>query len=146
MAARGTKPATKPSPGSAKQVATGARSFFNALQDRGYEPILQGESGSLRFDLSRESELERWYVAVAHGNITVSHARSRADTVVKVNGELLDQIAEGTANCLTAQLRGVLEVEGDLHLLMVFQRLFPGPPRRSADTPPAPVRKKGAPR
>jgi hypothetical protein len=35
----------------------------------------------------------------------------------------------GTANAITAQLRGDLVVEGDMHLFMVFQRLFPGPPR-----------------
>jgi len=125
---------------------SGTRAFFAGLQDRGYEPILKGDSGTLRFDLSRQSGLDHWYVTVAHGNITVSHGRGRADTTVKADGELFDRIAQGTANAVAEQLRGVLVVQGDLHLLMVFQRLFPGPPRSSAGTRPAKVRKRSAPR
>ena len=71
------------------QADAGTRSFFEELQNRAYEPILRGESGTLRFDLLRGSGLEHWYVAVADGNITVSHGRGRADTVVKVDGELV---------------------------------------------------------
>jgi putative sterol carrier protein len=127
-----SRPATKTQPkaGSEKDYAdTGARPFFAEIQSRAYEPILRGESGSLRFDLRRGSGLEHWYISIDDGNIIVSHGRGRADTVVKVDGDLFDRIAQGRANAMAAQLRGALVVEGDLHLLMVFQRLFPGPPR-----------------
>ncbi len=144
MAPRGSKPATKPKASSAQdQADSPTRAFFERLQDRGFDPILQGDSGTLRFDLSRPSGLERWYVTVSRGKIAVSHARSGADTVVKVDGELFDRVAAGTANAFTAQFRGVLEVEGDFHLLMVFQRLFPGPPRQSTGVRPAVARKTG---
>jgi hypothetical protein len=142
-----SRPATKTKPrtGSAKDHAdTGARSFFDELADRAFEPILKGEDGTLRFDLRRGEGLEHWYISVADGNITVSRGRGRADTVTKVDGELFDQIAQGTANATAAQLRGALVVEGDLHLLMVFQRLFPGPPRSSTATRQARARQKGA--
>ena len=125
------------------QADAGTRSFFEELQNRAYEPILSGESGTLRFDLRRGSGLEHWYVDVAEGNITVSHGRGRADTVANVDGELFDRIAQGTANAMAAQLRGELVVKGDLHLLMVFQRLFPGPPRSTTGTGPARARGTG---
>ncbi len=142
-----SRPATKTQPkaGSDKDhAADGARPFFEELQNRAYEPILRGEKGSLRFDLRRGSGLDHWYIAIADGNISVSHSRSRADTVVKVEGELFDRIAQGRANAMAAQLRGALAVEGDLHLLMVFQRLFPGPPRSSTATGPARAGRKGS--
>jgi len=135
-----SRPATKTEPkaGSAKDRAdAGARPFFEEIQSRAYEPILRGESGSLRFDLRRESGLEHWYISIDDGNITVSHGRGRADTVATADGELFDRIAQGRANAMAAQLRGALVVKGDLHLLMVFQRLFPGPPRSSTAVRPA---------
>ncbi len=109
--------------------------FFENLHARGNEPILKGESGVLRFDLSGGAELERWYVTVADGNLTVAHRGGRADTVVKADRELFDRISEGTDNALAAQLRGALVVEGDLHLLMTFQRIFPGPPKSTKPPP-----------
>ncbi len=120
------KSRSKPEP-----ADSGASSFFQGLQDKGHEPILKGESGTLRFDLTGGPAPERWYVTIADGNVTVSHRTNRADTVVRVDGELFERIATGAANAMTAQLRGVLVAEGNLHLLMVFQRLFPGPPRSS---------------
>ncbi len=137
--ATGPKSKSKPKTVSRKArpaPADGAASaFFEALQAQGHEPILKGESGVLRFDLSRGRELERWYVTIADGNITVGHRGGRADLVVKVDRALLDRIAEGTENAMAAQLRGALVADGDLHLLMTFQRLFPGPPRQSAPRP-----------
>ncbi len=142
-----SRPATKTQPkaGSAKDHAdAGARPFFEEIQNRAYEPILRGECGSLRFDLRRGSGLEHWYILIDDGNITVSHGRARADTVAKADGELFDRIVQGRANAMAAQLRGALVVEGDLHLLMVFQRLFPGPPRSSTAARPAKARGKPA--
>jgi SCP-2 sterol transfer family len=144
--ASGRKSGPKPKPGSDPLPAdSGTSSFFEELQQRGHEPILKGETGTMRFDLYRGSGLERWFVTVADGNVTVSHSRGRADTVTAVDGELFDLIARGEANALTAQLRGALVVDGDQHLLMVFQRLFPGPPRASTGTRPAkePTRRAG---
>jgi len=116
--------------------ADGAASqFFESLHAQGDEPILKGESGVLRFDLSSNTELERWYVTITDGNITVGHRGGRADLVVKADRALFDRIAEGTENAMAAQLRGAVVADGDLHLLMTFQRLFPGPPGQSLPRP-----------
>jgi SCP-2 sterol transfer family len=112
-------------------ATTTTEDFFRRLSERGHEPILKSDSGTLRFDVDRGGQIERWFVTVACGDVSVSHARSRADTVLSLDGELFDQLIAGTANAVSAQLRGLLVAEGDLHLMMVFQRLFPGPPRRS---------------
>jgi hypothetical protein len=105
-----------------------AGSFFNALAAAGSLPILRGESGTLRFDLRGGPKLERWYVTVADGVVTASRRGGHVDTVVRMDRPLFDQIIRGTQNAMASQLRGSVDVEGDLHLMMVFQRLFPGPP------------------
>ena len=42
---------------------------------------------------------------------------------------LFDSMATGKVNAMAAALRGVVAPEGNLGLLVSFQRLFPGPPR-----------------
>ena len=58
--------------------------FFDALAERGHEPLLRGASGSVRFDI--------------------------------VDGRKID--------------RRLVVIDGDWRLLVLVQRLFPGPPRR----------------
>jgi putative sterol carrier protein len=119
----------------AEGLPSAATAFFTALADQGSQPLLHGESGTLRFDLSGGSRTERWYVVVTDGDIAVSHRGGHADTVLRMDEKLFDEITRGTANAMASQLRGAINVEGDLHLLLVFQRLFPGPPSSTGRRP-----------
>ncbi len=103
--------------------------FFEDLAKRGHEPILARISGTLRIELKNGRQTEHWYVTVKKGDIEVSHANEVADAVVRADRALFDEMATGRANATTAILRGVLDAEGDLGLLMSFQRLFPSPPK-----------------
>ena len=62
------------------------------------------------------------------GHVTVSRAAIGADCLVRADKALIDGIARGEVNATAALLRGELTAVGDLELLMVVQRLFPGPP------------------
>jgi len=101
----------------------------------GFQPLLHGESGTLRFDLSDAAGFERWYVTFANGTVMVSHRASRVDTVVRMDASLFNEITRGAANAIASQLRGAIDVEGDLHLMLVFQRLLPGPPSSTGRRP-----------
>ncbi len=103
--------------------------FFEELAKRGHEPILANTSGTLRFELRNGRRTEYWYVTIEKGDVTVSNASDDADAVVRCDKALFDEMATGRANAMAAQLRGVLESEGDLGLVMSFQRLFPSPPK-----------------
>ena len=101
--------------------------FFEELGSRAHEPLLAQAHGSARFDLVDGGRTARWLVTVDRGDITVSRRNSRADCVVRTSKALFDRIASGKANAMAAFLRGELVVEGDPELLMLIQRLFPGP-------------------
>ena len=103
--------------------------FFEALGKRGHEPLLQNASGTLRFELRNGRRTEHWRVAIAKGDVTVSRASAAADTVVRADKALFDRLVTGRANAMAATLRGVIQSEGDLGLVMSFQRLFPAPPK-----------------
>jgi hypothetical protein len=104
------------------------RAFFEALAERGHEPLLGMVTGTLRIEVVDGETSEHWHVDVQKGAVKVSRKNVRADAVVRIPRPLCDKISSGEENAMAAMLRGELVPEGDLRLIMLFQRLFPGPP------------------
>lgn len=103
--------------------------FFDELARRGHEPLLKKTSGTLRFDLRDGKRIDRWLLDVKNGDVAVSRRNVRADCVVSADRALFDDVASGKTNAMAAMLRGAMGVEGDVRLLVPFQRLLPGPRR-----------------
>ena len=103
--------------------------FFDELGRREHEPLLKQTSGTLRFDLRDGKRTDRWLVDVKKGDVAVSRRNVRADCVVTADRALFDDVASGKTNAMAAMLRGAMGVEGDVQLLVPFQRLLPGPRR-----------------
>ena len=117
--------------------------FFDALVERGHEPLLQKATGTVRFDLKDGKKMDRRHVTVVKGDLAVSRQNLRADCVVSADKALFDDIASGKSNAMAALLRGAISVEGDTQLMVLFQRLFPGPSRSRRRRPTAaPARRK----
>jgi putative sterol carrier protein len=106
--------------------------FFHELEARGHDPRLEKVTGTLRFDLVNGNRMARWLVAIQKGDITVSHKNLKADCTVRADKAVFDSIASGKVNAFAAVLRGAVDVEGRPELLVLFQRLFPAPPKQSA--------------
>ena len=113
-------------------VADPTTEFFDGLGQRGYEPLLRKSSGTVRFEIVDGKRTERRYVSVDRGNVSVSRRRGAAQGVIRADRALFGRIATGELNPIAAVLRGELAVEGDWRLLVLVQRLFPGPPRKRA--------------
>lgn len=94
----------------------------------GHQAMLEKASGTLRFDLVGGPQTEHWYLTITNGDVATSRSEDQADVHVTMDGRLLDQIVTGAANTIAAFLRGAIRVEGDIGLLLAFQRLFPGQP------------------
>ena len=47
---------------------------------------------------------------------------------VQTSRKLFDGVVSGRQNAMAAMLRGDIVYDGDTELLMLFQRVFPGPP------------------
>jgi putative sterol carrier protein len=104
--------------------------FFEDLGRQEPNPLLEGASGSVRFDLTRDDEVDHFLIVVEGGVITVSRATANAsaDCVVQTDEALFGALASGEKNAMAAMLRGDIVADGDPELLMRLQRLFPGPP------------------
>jgi len=112
---------------------TGATAeFFDELGRRGYEPLLRKAKGSVRFDLVHGEQTDRRLVSVDKGNITVSRKNVAADCVIRADEALFERVAAGELNAVAAVMRGELSVAGDWRLVVLIQRLFPGPKKARA--------------
>ena len=111
-------------------MADATAEFFDGLSRQGLVPLLERTSGSMRFDIDRGERTDRWRVDMKGGALTVSHDDRPADCVVRSSGDLFDDLVSGRANALASLLRNEVGVEGNLNLIVRFQRLFPAPTER----------------
>jgi predicted lipid carrier protein YhbT len=111
-------------------LADATATFFEKLAARGHEPLLEKATGTLRFEIADGEHVHRWFVAIAKGDIDVSRKGGDADVVVRGDRALFARIASGRENAFAALLRGAFSVEGKPQLMLLFQRLFPSPPRK----------------
>ena len=116
--------------------------FFEDLGARGHEPLLEKATGTVRFDLSNGKRTARWLVTINKGDVIVSQKNARADCVARADRGVFDQVVKGEVNAMAALLRGVLSFRGDPGLLVLFQRLFPGPPGATGRPPAGRSRRK----
>jgi putative sterol carrier protein len=109
-------------------MADATAGFFDALGALGHEPLLAKANGTIRFDLADGKKIERWLVTIRKGEVSVSRRNTKADCVIRCDMALFHRLAAGQENAMAALLRGAIELEGDPGLVVLIQRLLPGPP------------------
>lgn len=103
-------------------------SFFHELGRRGYESLLQDATGTIRFNLEHDHEVDTWFLAIRQGDLSVSREEREADCVVHASRVLFDRLVTGQTHIYSAWVRNELRSEGDMRLGRLFQRVLPGPP------------------
>lgn len=102
--------------------------FFERLSRRENELLLQQVTGSIRFDLAHEELVEHWFLSVDQGRVEVTREQREADCVLRTDMRIFEGMVCGEISSITAMLRGQIVVQGDLRLLMLLERVLPGPP------------------
>jgi hypothetical protein len=113
-------------------MANPTEEFFDELARRRYEPRLGFTTGSVRVELVEGVCTEHWYLEINNGDITVSRENMEADAAFRAERSLFERAAAGEENLVAALLRGAVTVEGDLELVVILERLLPGPPSSAA--------------
>jgi putative sterol carrier protein len=103
--------------------------FFDELAQRGHEPLLRKARGTIKFEIVDGKKVDRRVVAIDKGEITVSRRNVTCDGVIRVDKAVFESVATGRSNPIAAVLRNELDAQGDWRLLVLVQRLFPGPPK-----------------
>jgi putative sterol carrier protein len=108
-------------------VTDAASELFERLGAVGQMPVLKRAKGVMLFELVGGKRAERWRVTVDRGKVEVARGNGPADCVLRADRKLFSRIASGKVNAFAAVLRGAVTIEGDPRLLVLFQRLLPGP-------------------
>ena len=104
--------------------------FFAALGRRGHERLLEEASGTIRFDLEHDHEVDHWFVEIRGGVIRVSQQNNDADAVIRSDSAFFERMVRGEAKALPAWLRNEITSEGQFRFIVLLERLF-APPTRS---------------
>ncbi|CCH17241.1 SCP2 sterol-binding domain-containing protein [Micromonospora lupini] len=108
-------------------MGTTAARFLQDL-DQGRRPDLPATTaGTLRLDMRGEGCTDHWYLTVADQHVRVTRSADDADLLVRADRAVFDQLATGQLHLAEALLRNELTVRGDMALLMLLRRIFPGP-------------------
>ena len=104
-----------------------AGQLFERLGAVEHVPLLRRARGTMLFELTGGQRVERWRITVDDGEVEVARGNGQADCVLRADRKLFSRIASGRVNAFAAVLRGAVTIEGDPRLLVLFQRLLPGP-------------------
>lgn len=85
-------------------------------------------SGTLRLDAADDGYTTHWRLTVRDQRVEVSRSAEDAELTVRADREVFDLLASGRTHVATALLRNDLSVQGNMRLLMMLRRIFPGPP------------------
>jgi hypothetical protein len=102
--------------------------FFERLTRGDPDRLLRRGEGTLRIDLTSGTTTERWFITMQGGNVSVSHRNAKADSVIRTSKDQFEGMVTGKVNAMSAALRGLVSLEGDPSLQVLFQRALPGPP------------------
>jgi hypothetical protein len=102
--------------------------LFDRINRLGRVDMLADVTGSLRFDLAQDEHVvDQWTVVVCDGQLSVEHRGGDTDCVVSLDGQLMARMAGGESNAMAALLRGDMMATGNVQLLVLLERLLPGP-------------------
>jgi len=102
--------------------------FFDGLACRGHEPRLERVSGTIRFDLVKDSQIDRWFLTIRGGDVAVSREERDAECLIYADRAYFERVVAGESKPLAGMVRNDFMVEGNLRLFFMFERLLPGPP------------------
>lgn len=101
--------------------------YLRHLEDRPHRNLADTTSGTLRLDIQGEGRTDHWYLTIDHQRVRVTRSARDADLLVRGTQEVFDRLVDGRTHVAVSLLRGEVEVEGNLRLLMTLRRLFRGP-------------------
>ncbi|BCJ63089.1 SCP2 sterol-binding domain-containing protein [Polymorphospora rubra] len=111
--------------------------FFEELAWRETGEVPSDVTGTIRFDLHHDQEVDRWRLTFKRGVMFVSReADGEPDCVVTTDRAIFDRMTTGETNPAGAVLRNEITFAGQLTLFLYFQRLLPGPPDAHDPRPP----------
>ena len=107
-------------------MAERVQELLEAVAARSRErPLPATVSGVIRVDVEDAGRTQEWYLTIRKGVGTVAAKGGEPDCVLRADAATFVAVLSGEANMMAAVLRGALEAEGRVLLLVILQRLTP---------------------
>lgn len=105
---------------------TNLDSFFSELGHKGHVRLLEGQKGLLLVEVTDggEGRPRQWFVTIDRGDVGVSDRGTKPDCKLSTDAATFQAVLSGKMNAFAAMLRGLLDVQGEIHLLVALQALF----------------------
>ncbi|MFD6565623.1 SCP2 sterol-binding domain-containing protein [Micromonospora profundi] len=104
-----------------------AAQFLQHLDAGRLTDLPETTSVTVRLDVRCDGCTEHWYLTIADQRVQVTRSSDDADLVVGASRDVFDKLANGQMHLAVALLRNELTVRGNMALLMLLRRVFPGP-------------------
>ena len=101
--------------------------LFERLGAVEHLPLLRRASGTMLFELTGGTRTERWRIIVEKGTVGVARGGGPADCVLRAARQRSAGLKSREEGAVAGVGRGAVTIEGDPRLLVLFQRLLPGP-------------------
>ncbi|HUK77855.1 MAG TPA: SCP2 sterol-binding domain-containing protein [Thermoleophilia bacterium] len=105
-------------------MASARERFFEEVGKQAHVRLLEHASGTILIELKDGSQTERRYVTIHRGDVSVSSKGAAPDCTIRTDAATFDAIITGKLSAMPAMLRGLLQVEGKINLLVALQALF----------------------
>ncbi|MBM0234330.1 SCP2 sterol-binding domain-containing protein [Micromonospora sp. STR1_7] len=108
-------------------MGTTVAQYLRQLDTARRPELPETTAGTLRLDVRGDGCTEHWYLTIADQHVRVTRAADDASLVVRADRAVFDRLANGEAHIAAALLRNDLTAQGDIRLLTLLRRIFPGP-------------------
>lgn len=102
--------------------------FFDRFSHKENAGLLRQITGTIRFDLAHDEQVDYWFVSLDKGEARLTREQRDAECVLRTDGVIFEAMVRGEINSMAAMLRGQILVLGDFRLLILIERMMPGPP------------------
>ncbi|TDC64099.1 amylo-alpha-1,6-glucosidase [Micromonospora sp. KC207] len=99
--------------------------FFASLPEVARGRLPTTPAGLIAFRFVSEDGPSTWFVTLDGGRVRVDRHGHDPDCVVETRPDTFERLVAGADHTLAMLFRGVVSVEGDLPLFLVFRRLLP---------------------
>ncbi|MEW1588242.1 SCP2 sterol-binding domain-containing protein [Micromonospora vinacea] len=104
-----------------------AEQYLRQLDTARRPDLPETTAGTLRLDVRDDGSTDHWYLTVADQQVRVTRSADDAELVVRADRAVFDRMVRGELHPGAGLLRNELTVQGDMQLLMLLRRIFPGP-------------------
>ncbi|GIJ13153.1 SCP2 sterol-binding domain-containing protein [Micromonospora andamanensis] len=92
---------------------------------RRFDTLPGSLTATIRLDIHTTQGVDKWFLLINKGIVQSSKESTHPDLVMCAPQQLFDDFTCGNSRVMPALFRNAMQIEGDLRLLTIFDRILP---------------------